>query len=252
MHPRAASGDLFVNLYILIVIITFLAGFTQGLSGFGSILLALPLLTLFIDIKTVIPLVALHGLFMTVILLIQLWRHLEWRKVLPIVAGSIPGVPLGVFFLKNMNTDIIQLTMGIILLSYALFSLFFRPVIWEMKRMGVLLVGFLAGCLGGALGAAGPPVIVYTSLQPWTKDTIKATLQGFFVASGLVVVLLHALNGLTTVMVFQYFLVSLPALILGTYTGSFFYGRIGESTYKRIMFILLSFLGAFLIYAVLK
>ncbi len=112
-----------MNEYMRIVLITFLAGFTQGLSGFGSILLSLPIFAIFLDIKTVIPLVALQGLFSA--------------------------------------------------------------------------AGFLAGCLGGALGAAGPPVIVYTSLQPWAKDKIKATLQGFFTASGLVVVFLHALNGLT-------------------------------------------------------
>jgi len=237
--------------YIVITLIIFLAGFTQGLSGFGSILLALPLLTIFLDIRMVIPLVALHGLLTTIILLIELRKDLDWQKVLPLFAGSIPGVPLGVFFLKHMNTDTIQLTMGVILISYALFSLSFRPVIWEIKTAGASLAGFLAGCMGGAIGAAGPPVIVYTSLQPWTKDKIKATLQGFYVASGLVVVLLHALNGLTTRPVLWYFLVSTPALIVGTYFGSFFYGRISDQTYKRIMFILLALLGMGLIYGVL-
>ena len=237
--------------YIVIVLITFLAGFAQGISGFGYILLALPLLTIFLDIKTVIPLVALHAFFTTFILLIELRKHLDWQKVLPLFVGSIPGIPIGVFFLKNMNTDVIQLTMGLTLVSYALFSLFSRPMIYEMKTAGVSFVGFLAGCLGGALGATGPPVIVYTSLQPWTKDKIKATMQGFYVASGLVVVLLHALNGLTTAPVLWYFLISMPALVLGTYIGSFFCGRIGEETYKKIMFILLALLGAFLVYGVL-
>ncbi len=237
-----------LNPYLLVLVVTFLAGFTQGLSGFGSILLALPLLTLFIDIKAVVPLVALHGLLMTALLLIQLRRHLEWGKILPLFAGSVPGIPVGVYYLKHMNTDALQMTMGVILVSYGLFSLLFKPVIWEMKRAGVYIIGFLAGCMGGAMGAAGPPVIVYTSLQPWTKDTIKATLQGFFFASGIVVVGLHALNGLTTQRVLTYFLISLPALVVGTYAGSFFYGRIGEVTYKRVMFVLLAFLGAFMIY----
>ncbi len=56
-----------------------------------------------------------------------------------------------------MNTDIMQLTMCLILASYALFSLFYRPVIGEMKTAGISLVGFFAGCMGGALGAAGLP-----------------------------------------------------------------------------------------------
>lgn len=240
-----------MNEYILLIGITFLAGFTQGLSGFGSILLALPLLTLFLDIKTVIPLAALHGLLTTSILFIQLRRSLDWKKILPLFVGSIPGIPLGVYYLKHMNTDVIQLTMGMILVSYALFNLTFRPVMWELKTAGASVTGFLAGCLGGALGAAGPPVIVYTSLQPWTKDMIKATLQGFYLASGLVVVALHALNGLTTMPVLRYFLISVPALILGTYVGSFFYGRINDQTYKKVMLILIAVLGAFLIQGVL-
>lgn len=240
-----------VTPYLIIALITFLAGFTQGLSGFGSILLALPLLTIMLDIKTVVPLAALDAFLATIILLFELRRHLDWKKILPLVAGSLPGIPIGVFFLKYMNTDAIQLTMGIMLLVYAFFGLLFRPVVWEMKAAGASLAGFGAGCLGGALGASGPPVIVYTSLQPWTKDVIKATLQGFLAASGMVVILLHALSGLTTMPVLRYFLVSMPALVVGTILGSFFYGRIDEKAYRRIILIVLALLGGFLVYEVL-
>ena len=240
-----------MNEYILIVLITFVACFIQGLSGFGSILLALPLLAIFLDIKTVIPLVALQGLFSAVLLLIGLRKDFEWKKVLPLFAGSVPGVPVGVFFLKTVSTDSIQMALGLFVVSYACFGLYFRPVLREIKTTGASAAGFLAGCLGGALGASGPPVIVYTSLQPWTKDTIKSTMQGFYTASGLVVVLLHALNSLTTISVLRYLLVSVPAIVLGTCAGSFFYGRIDDRTYKKIMLVLLALLGVFLIYKVL-
>ena len=124
-----------MNEYILIVLITFVACFIQGLSGFGSILLALPLLAIFLDIKTVIPLVALQGLFSAVLLLIGLRKDFEWKKVLPLFAGSIPGVPVGVFFLKTVSTGSIQMALGLIVVSYACFGLYFRPV-WESKQPG--------------------------------------------------------------------------------------------------------------------
>jgi len=66
--------------------------------------------------------------------------------------------------------------------------------------------------------------------------------------SGVAVIFFHALSGLTTVKVLRFFLVSLPLLFLGTYTGSFFYGKIKEEDYKRVMLILLAFLGGFMIY----
>jgi uncharacterized membrane protein YfcA len=240
-----------MTIYFLLSLVTFLAGFTQGLSGFGSILLALPLLAIFMDIRTVIPLLALHAVAMTVILLIQLRQHLAWNRIMPLLLGSIPGIPLGVFFLKTLDTRIIQFIMGMILVVYPLISLR-THVTRSMKPGWAYVFGFLAGCLGGTLSASGPPVIVYTSLQPWSKDMIKVTLQGFYVVSGILVVLMQTLNGLTTVEVWRLFFISLPALLIGTFTGSFFYGRISDQTYRKIMMTMLGLLGIFTIYSALK
>ena len=237
-----------MQIYILVCLIVFFAGFTQGLSGFGSILLSLPLLALFLEIKAVIPLVALFGLSITIVLLVQLWHHLDWKKILPLFLGALPGIPVGVFFLKKLDKEPIQWFLGIVLVSYSLYSLFIGSPKKGIKQAWVYLFGFFSGCLGGALSAAGPPVIVYTSLQPWSKDTIKATLQGFFLVSGIVVVFSHAMSGVTTAAVLRLFLTSLPLLVAGTYAGSRFYGRINEHDYKRIMLILLAFLGAFMVY----
>jgi uncharacterized membrane protein YfcA len=234
--------------YLLICLIVFFAGFTQGLSGFGSVLLSLPLLAIFIDIKTVIPLVALIGLSVTIMLLVQMWKHLDWKKIYPLFLGSFPGIPVGVFFLKILDKDMIQWILGAILTVYSIYSLFFRSQSKGIREGWSYLFGFFAGCLGGALSAAGPPVIIYTSLQDWSKNKIKVTLQGFFAVSGGVVVFFHAVNGLTTLTVIRYFLFSTPLLILGTYVGSFFYGKINEKGYKKVVLILLALLGIFMIY----
>lgn len=236
--------------YLLICIILFLAGFTQGLSGFGSILLSIPLLTIFMDIKAVIPLTALVGLSITVMLLIQLWQHLEWKKIVPLLLGAVPGIIAGVFLLKRLDKGIIQMILGSILVIYAVYSIVFRTHGRKIKDGWAYLFGFSAGCLGGALSAAGPPVIVYTSLQDWTKDQIKVTIQGFYLISGLIVVSLHALTGLTTLPVIRYYGVSLPVLLIGTYIGSLFYGSIKEEHYRKVILILLALLGAFMIYRV--
>jgi len=68
--------------YIAVGFVLFLAGFTQGLSGFGAILMSLPLLAVFLDIKTVIPLAAQA---VTLMVLFQLKQHLDWKKILPLL-----------------------------------------------------------------------------------------------------------------------------------------------------------------------
>jgi len=172
----------------------------------------------------------------------------EWKKVYPLLIGSIGGIPVGVFFLKKMDKSILLSIIGVILVFFSSYSLFFKSPNRFISEKWGMLFGFLSGCLGGAITAAGPPVIVYTSLQAWSKDTIKATLQGFFFFTGLTVVLAHAVGGITTSLVIRYFALSLPFLVLGTYTGSFFYGMIAEESYKRILLSLLFALGIFMIY----
>jgi hypothetical protein len=88
-------------------------------------------------------------------------------------------------------------------------------------------------------------------LQPWGKDVIKVTLQGFFVVSGILVVAVQTFHGLTTIEVWRFFFISLPALLIGTYAGSFFYGKINDQIYRKIMMALLALLGLFTVFSTL-
>jgi hypothetical protein len=238
--------------YVLLLTVTFLAGLIQGLSGFGSVLLSLPLLILFLDVKTAIPLTALIALALNVMLIIQLRQHLEWRRVYPLLAGTLLGVPAGVFLLKRLDTSPIEITLGAVLFGYALYGLTFKGSMQRIRERWAYLYGFLAGCLGGALSASGPPVIIYTSLQPWSKDEIKVTLQGYFLVSGLLVISFQAANGLTTGTVLKLFALSLPAVVVGTVVGSHFYGMVREEGYRRMLLILLGCLGMFTVYRALS
>ena len=92
-----------LQIYLWVWLIVFFAAFTQGVAGFGSALTALPLLAILLDVKTVIPLVGLFSLSITTLLLVQLLKYLEWKKIYCLILGAIPGAPIGVFFLKKLD-----------------------------------------------------------------------------------------------------------------------------------------------------
>jgi len=171
-----------IDTYLWVCLITFLAGLTQGLSGFGSVLLSIPLLAIFLDIKIVIPLTALVGLSMSLVLLFHLRPYLDWKKIYPLLIAAIPGIPVGVLFLIRLDRTVILSVLGVILVAYSLYSLLWRSTGKRIRGYWAYPLGFLAGCLGGAFGATGPAVIVYTSLQTWSKDQIKVTLRGFLLS----------------------------------------------------------------------
>jgi hypothetical protein len=165
------------------------------------------------------------------------------------LAGAVPGVFVGVSLLKQLDPEILQRILGVVLIVFSLFALLAKPSSRILPKAWAYPFGFLSGCLGGAISAAGPPVIVYTALQPWRKNEAKVTLQGFFLVSGLWIVSCQALSGLTSATVLRLYGAGLPMLVLGTYVGSRFYNFVREEGYRKIILILLGILGIFMSYS---
>jgi len=232
-----------LEVYIAICAIAFVAGFIQGLTGFGSVLLSLPLIALFLEFKTAVPFMTICGIVLSLILIIQLRSAWDWKKIYPLLIGSLPGIPIGTYMLKTLDSAPMYIFLGSVLIGYSLFGIFFKGIVKELKKGWPYLIGFFSGCLGGAVAASGPPVIIYTFLQPWDKDKIKVTLQGFFVISGLFTLAYFIYHGLVGTRVMILSGLALPFITAGTLAGSFFYGKLNEASYRKLMYYTLAALG---------
>jgi uncharacterized membrane protein YfcA len=232
-----------ITAFLITGLIFLLAGFVQGLTGFGSALVAIPLLAFVVDIKTAVPLSMLNGLIITTYLAIALRRYLDRRKILPLLIGALPGILVGVYLLKSVDASGIRYGIGMLLIGYSLYNLLVRPRPLNPGKGWGYLAGFFTGAIGAAFSAGGPPAIIYTTLTSWNKDEIKATLTGFFVADGFLTAFMHAVSGVTTVAVLELFAVTAPFVLLGTTIGSRVSGRINRQTYLRIIYCFLILMG---------
>ncbi len=232
---------------LIISLIFFSAGLLQGLSGFGAALLAMPLLVLVLDVREAVTLTLLNTLIINLFLSVQLKSHLDWRKILPLVIGCVPGVYVGVTLLRNMNPAIIKLSLGLLIISYGLYCLFGRL---GPKRLGKgwgYAAGFATGTIGGAFSAGGPPTIIYTTLTGWQKDEIKATLSSFFFFTSSMAATGHYLSGLTTPSVLAFFGVTALPVLAGVLLGARFYKKLKTRSYLTIIYYLLVILGLMLV-----
>ena len=232
---------------LYLCLIAYLGGLIQGMTGFGVMLVALPLMALMIDIKTAVPLIMMLGLVMNVILVCRLAPHVQTRKWLPLLMASLPGVPAGVYILKTVETQWLELLVGVVIIGTAAATWRHGSSEIELKKRWTLTAGFCAGFLGASIGASGPPVIVYTALQPWPKHQIKATMVTFFCISGALILALQFFSGLVTPEVVHHFTLCLLPLLAGVFTGVRLFDRIDQSLYKRFIYILLFALGTMML-----
>jgi len=227
--------------------ILFFAGFIQGMTGFGSALVALPLLCLIVDIKFAIPLSVLSSLGITLLLALKLKAHLDKSKLIPLCTAALPGIFVGVTLLKKVNSETIALLLGILIIGYSCYSLFLNPTPKKLHPRWGYAAGFFSGAIGSAFSAGGPPVIIYTTMTGWDKDSIKATMTGFFLFNSLMIALAHGMTGVTTTEVMQTFLITFPLVILGTAVGSYCYGFLHKTSYLKIIYIFLIIMGVMMI-----
>jgi uncharacterized membrane protein YfcA len=238
------------NLPFVIAILAF-GAFVQGVAGFAFALVSLPFLTFFMEIRTAVPLIALCGMIINLLLFIPLRRHVRAAMLITLMAGAVPGIPAGTLFLKQAPEEGLRLMLGIILCAYGTWGLLKPSTDFRLSDAWGILFGFMAGALGAALNTSGPPVIVYVSLKGWTKDRIKGTLQAFFGVLNILVIIWFLYNGVITGKTCSDFLLTAPGVLAGLFLGHTLYSRINDILYARILNLLLLCCGIMFIWRVI-
>lgn len=225
------------------MLIIFLAAFVQGLSGFGFQLVAIPLLSMFINIKEAIPLAALAGYLVNIYLIISLRQHIKIFTLRRLIIGAVIGIPIGAYFLRNANPILIEHLLGILIILFVILTHFN-----VIKKIGMnvnwgYIFGLISGVIGGAFNTNGPPIIIYFYLQGMDKEELKASITGYFIFTSTVIVLSHIVFGVSTLSTYIDFIKLSPAILLGIFTGNALFKRINTGIYNFVILIILFVLG---------
>ncbi len=227
----------------LVMGVVFLAVLTQSVAGFGSALVAMAFLPAMVGIQVATPLVALLAISLETVLLVRYHRAMKVRSILPMVAASLAGIPLGILFLRRIDEAIVLGVLGVVIAGYAAYALL-KIGLPRVEHIGwSLLAGGLAGMLGSAYNTSGPPVIIYGDSQGWKPDVFKANLQGFFIINSILVVLAHLFGGTITEEVWRLYLIGIPGLVVGILIGTSLDRWINPEVFRKIALWILLVMG---------
>jgi uncharacterized membrane protein YfcA len=231
----------------LLLLTAFFASFTHGLTGFGSALIATPILAELLGVRVAAPLVALMGAVMEISLLLRYRGSLDLGVVWRLTAASALLIPLGVWSLEVVEEALMLSALGLVVVGYALYGLLDLQLPELRHPSWAFAAGALAGLLGGAYATVGPPVILYGHCRRWAPETFKANLQGFFLIMSLWIVINHGLHGNLTAALWRDFALALAAIPFGLWAGLRLSHRLDPALFRRIVLLALLALGLRLI-----
>ena len=211
--------------YPLVLTILFVSTFIHSALGFGQALIAMPLLTMGIDLKTATPLVASVLIIIAVTILLRNWGVVDLQATWRLVLSSFLGIPVGLILLKEVPEGLMKGFLGILIILFSLYNLANRY--FKIMNLSIVksdagfayLFGFLAGVVGAAYNTSGLVIAIYGTLCNWSPGRFRATLQSYFVFTGFLILASHGLAGLWTPYVLRLYGSSLPLVLAAIFLG---------------------------------
>jgi uncharacterized membrane protein YfcA len=222
----------------------FLAAGTQSLTGFGFALVMVPLLSLIWDVKLAVVTSALLSTVAILPLTVEVRRSIRPWKVVPLVLGSLLGIPVGIVILDRIHPEALKIMVAAVVIAASL-VVYFAPRI-RLERGGVgspLLAGALSGMLRASTSMGGPPAVLYMLSRERQIEEFRSTLLAFFLPSSLLTVIGLTIAGRMTPEVLGTSAVALPALALGLLAGAWLRSRVQQEMFRTVVLAVLVFTG---------
>ena len=215
-----------------------IAGLLKGMIGVGMPVVALPLLSVFIDIKSAAILLSMPLLFSNLPQALEGGRTGRClMQLMPVIVGVIPGTFLGVRVLLALDADVAKIIAGLVLVGVGGVTLL-APKLQLQSRLVLptgITFGFFGGILGGIAAMSGPLVFIFLLAKGLRGKAFTKQASLYLVLSaGSLAILLTASREFTWLDASVSTAATLP-VVLGMYLGQRLRDKIAPETFKKLV-----------------
>lgn len=227
----------------------------QGLTGFGGSVLAVPLLSLFMDLQTVVVIVPIVSLMISIIMCVYSKKDIVWKYVARIALMIGLGLPVGIYAINFIHGDILKISLGIILILISICNLYKLYIshksarkIKSEKLAKAIDTSVLLSCgiVHGAFASGGPFLIVYGSNKFESIEKMRTTFAAVWVVINTVMLITNIALGNITREVLTKSALTIPLLIISVLIGYFVANKISKKVFFTIIYALLIIAGVFM------
>jgi uncharacterized protein len=233
-----------VELILTVALGAALAGFVQGLSGFGFGLTAMALWAWTLEPRLAASLSLFGALIGQLLAAFTVRRGWDWRALLPFVAGGLAGLPLGLYLLPRLDVPLFKATLGLMLVIVCPL-MFFAARLPRVRggAAGDALAGAAGGVMGGLGGFTGVVPTLWCTVRGFERDRQRAIIQNFNLSMQVVAFASYVATGILEARMLPLLAVVAPAVLLPVLLGTRVYLGISDLTFRKVVLGLLTASG---------
>ena len=226
-----------------------LAGFVQGLSGFGFSLTAMSLWAWTLDPRLAVALAVFGGLCGQLFSAFTLRRGFSLRRLAPFLAGGLAGLPLGLMVLPRLDVPLFKGLLGLLLVVVCPLMFFSSrlPAVTRGGRLGDGLAGAAGGFMGAMGGFTGVVPTLWCTVRGFAKEEQRGVIQNFNLAMLLATFAGYLATGIVARTMLPLFALMVPVVLLPSLLGARLYAALSETAFRKVLLGLLTASGAALL-----
>jgi uncharacterized protein len=219
-----------------------------GIAGFGTALIAAPVLAQIMPVASIVPLLALLDCLAAIVNGVKLSDKIATREMMWLVPLMIAGSLVGAWLLLVIPPKPMMLALGIFVVGYALYALFTPAARVGLKQAFVVPFGLIGGVFSAMFGSGGFIYAMYLSRRLDDKDAMRATQSALIALSAFTRVVIFALAGIyADFKLLALALLLVPAMLIGLWLGHHITLRMTREQFLRVINIVLIATGTMLV-----
>ncbi|MET0065439.1 MAG: sulfite exporter TauE/SafE family protein [Candidatus Thiodiazotropha sp.] len=220
----------------------------RGIAGFGSGLIAIPLLALIMPLNIAVPLIVLLDYIASASQGLSNWKAIQWKDLLPLLPFSLLGVVLALYLFQSLDTQLLMRGLGVFLLLFAAYSLLSYTPKSQVSILWAIPGGMLGGLIGTLFGTGGPFYVIYLKLRGLQKGAFRASFAALFLLDGLGRISGYLITGFFDLNQIILTALALPLMTVGMYLGGRIHTSLSQQAFQRGISVLLIFSGLSLLF----
>lgn len=166
-----------------------------GIAGFGTALVAGPVLINFMPLSRIIPLLVLLDFVAAFGNLLPARKAVVRSELLRLLPFMALGCTLGVVFLLQLKADVLMLLMGLFVTAYSLYSLSVKVKPANLAPVWAVPTGTMGGLFGALFGSGGFLYALYLNARLPSAEQARATQSALISCSTVVRLSLFLIAG---------------------------------------------------------
>lgn len=174
------AGSVELSALVALIAATFVGASTQRISGMGFALVSSPFLVMVLGPHEGVMLVNFLGCLSSIMILAQVFRQVEYRKVFLVLVPAMLMTLPGAWVAARVGGPVLSVSISIMVILALGSSFLLRNLKSSQGKALAIGSGAVSGFMSVTAGVSGPAIAAYAVASRWPQAKFAISVQLYF------------------------------------------------------------------------